>query len=62
VVVQLSRQEASSGEKAPKEGLYRLKAMFPGAGDDVLTTVRVRLAKGAIFSPVGVNFLMRPGR
>ncbi|EDQ84835.1 uncharacterized protein MONBRDRAFT_29860 [Monosiga brevicollis MX1] len=39
VVVVLHQQQAASGEGAPKEGMYRLRALFPDAPSEVLATV-----------------------
>eukprot|EP00730_Choanoeca_flexa_P016800 TRINITY_DN8006_c0_g1_i2.p1 TRINITY_DN8006_c0_g1~~TRINITY_DN8006_c0_g1_i2.p1 ORF type:complete len:909 (+),score=143.27 TRINITY_DN8006_c0_g1_i2:91-2817(+) len=39
IIVELHRQKASSGQDAPNEGKYRLRAMFPSATDEVLQTV-----------------------
>lgn len=40
IVMNLAPKLAESGEKAPNEGFYRLRALFPEAADDTLHTVR----------------------
>lgn len=40
VMIKLARHYDESGERAPNEGFYRLRSMFPTADDHVLHTVR----------------------